>query len=263
MAAEEARVVGSVPPPPAYYKLFAPKGGVEAAGEDDRQEGVAAAEAVQALPPQSESNDFPLEPPPLPAPGATYKMFGMPYSVEPVTEELLPPEKMVVPPVGKLIDFRVELKALLNSIMANYGQFMEMLVRSPSRAHEKLLDLETLFVNMHTLLNRYRSHQARHFLLEQLRKQAKECAAVTLALETAMVACESEQREAAACLGDLAKTTSSGGDDGGGVALAGLSATALGLTSPTSMDEEEEGEVDDGRPLAGRGSVARNGIFTR
>lgn len=30
MAAEEARVVGSVPPPPAYYKLFAPKGGVEA-----------------------------------------------------------------------------------------------------------------------------------------------------------------------------------------------------------------------------------------
>lgn len=36
-----------------------------------------------------------------------------------------------------------------------------------------------------------------------------------------MVACESEQREAAACLGDLAKTTSSGGDDGGGVALAG------------------------------------------
>lgn len=44
---------------------------------------------------------------------------------------------------------------------------------------------------------------------------------------------------------------------------AGLSATALGLTSPTSMDEEEEGEVDDGRPLAGRGSVARNGIFTR
>lgn len=51
------------------------------------------------------------------------------YFLQPVTEELLPPEKMVVPPVGKLIDFRVELKALLNSIMANYGQFMEMLVR--------------------------------------------------------------------------------------------------------------------------------------
>lgn len=48
---------------------------------------------------------------------------------QPVTEELLPPEKMVVPPTGEAIDFRAELKRLLNSIMANYGQFMEMLVR--------------------------------------------------------------------------------------------------------------------------------------
>lgn len=46
-----------------------------------------------------------------------------------VAEELLPPEKMVVPTSGKKIDFRAELKTLLNSIMANYGQFMEMLVR--------------------------------------------------------------------------------------------------------------------------------------
>lgn len=49
--------------------------------------------------------------------------------VQPVTEELLPPEKMVLPPPGEAVDFRVELKGLLNSIMANYGQFMEMLVR--------------------------------------------------------------------------------------------------------------------------------------
>lgn len=48
---------------------------------------------------------------------------------QPIAEELLPPEKMVVPPSGQSIDFRMELKTLLNSIMANYGQFMEMLVR--------------------------------------------------------------------------------------------------------------------------------------
>lgn len=48
---------------------------------------------------------------------------------QPVTEELLPPEKMLVPTSGQAIDFRVELKRLLDSIMANYGQFMEMLVR--------------------------------------------------------------------------------------------------------------------------------------
>lgn len=43
--------------------------------------------------------------------------------------ELLPPEKMVVPPVGEPINFRDELKKLLDSIMSNYEQFMEMLVR--------------------------------------------------------------------------------------------------------------------------------------
>jgi len=48
---------------------------------------------------------------------------------QPVAEELLPPEQMVEPTTGQAIDFRAELKALLNSIMANYGQFMEMLVR--------------------------------------------------------------------------------------------------------------------------------------
>lgn len=36
---------------------------------------------------------------------------------------------MLVPTGGQAIDFRVELKRLLDSIMANYGQFMEMLVR--------------------------------------------------------------------------------------------------------------------------------------
>lgn len=48
---------------------------------------------------------------------------------QPVVEELLPPEKMLVPTSGQAIDFRVEMKRLLDSIMANYGQFMEMLVR--------------------------------------------------------------------------------------------------------------------------------------
>lgn len=48
---------------------------------------------------------------------------------QPVEQELLPPEKIVVPTSGQAIDFRAELKGLLNSIMANYGQFMEMLVR--------------------------------------------------------------------------------------------------------------------------------------
>eukprot|EP00903_Cladosiphon_okamuranus_P007276 g7052.t1 len=178
MATEEAKVVDAVPPPPAYYKLFSP-----------------------GAPADGEANGFPLEPPRPPGPGETYKMFGMPYSSEPVAEELLPPEKMLVPSSGQPIDFRVELKRLLDSIMANYGQFMEMLVSSPSHAHKKLSDVETLFVNFHSLLNRYRAHQARHIVLSRLRGQAEENAAVMTALQKAMRQCASAQQDAAACLG--------------------------------------------------------------
>ncbi|CAM9801846.1 unnamed protein product [Scytosiphon promiscuus] len=205
MAAEEAKVVDAVPPPPAYYKLFSPdaagcelhgtlvNAGVHAAAAKAGE----GAERGAASPTR---DGFPLEPPRPPGPGETYKMFGMPYSSEPVAEELLPPEKMVVPTSGAAVDFRAELKGLLNSIMANYGQFMEMLVSSPSRAHEKLSDVETLFVNFHSLLNRYRAHQARHIILERLRDQAKENDSVMSALEAAMRQCASAKGDATACL---------------------------------------------------------------
>ncbi|CAM9117206.1 unnamed protein product [Ascophyllum nodosum] len=127
-------------------------------------------------------------------------MFGMPYSAEPVAEELLPPEKMVVPTSSQDVDFRAEMKTLLNSIMANYAQLMEMLVCAPTRAHEKVSDLETLFVNFHSLLNRYRAHQARHLILERLRSQAEENVAAIAALESAIRESLSAQERAFACL---------------------------------------------------------------
>ncbi|CAM9716951.1 unnamed protein product [Ectocarpus sp. 12 AP-2014] len=204
MATEEAKVVDAVPPPPAYYKLFSP-GAAIGAGLTGQEVG---ASAATAAPGDSAGgaegtapNDFPLQPPRPPGPGETYRMFGMPYSSEPVEQELLPPEKIVVPASGQAIDFRAELKGLLNSIMANYGQFMEMLVSSPAQAHEKLSDVETLFVNFHSLLNRYRAHQARHIVLERLRSQAQENDAVMSALEAAMHQCTSAQEGAFSCLG--------------------------------------------------------------
>ncbi|CAB1102742.1 unnamed protein product [Ectocarpus sp. CCAP 1310/34] len=200
MATEEAKVVDAVPPPPAYYKLFSP--GASLTGQD------VGASAAIAAPGDSAGgaggtapNEFPLQPPRPPGPGETYRMFGMPYSSEPVEQELLPPEKIVVPASGQAIDFRAGLKGLLNSIMANYGQFMEMLVSSPARAHEKLSDVETLFVNFHSLLNRYRAHQARHIVLERLRSQAEENDAVMSTLEAAMHQCTSAQESAFSCLG--------------------------------------------------------------
>ncbi|CAM9137679.1 unnamed protein product [Ectocarpus sp. 8 AP-2014] len=215
MATEEAKVVDAVPPPPAYYKLFSP-GAAIGAGLTGQEVGASAAPGDSAVGAGGTApNDFPLQPPRPPGPGETYRMFGMPYSSEPVEQELLPPEKIVVPASGQAIDFRAELKGLLNSIMANYGQFMEMLVSSPARAHEKLSDVETLFVNFHSLLNRYRAHQARHIVLERLRSQAKENDAVMSALEAAMHQCTSAQEGAFSCLG-LQENGASGVAEGEG-----------------------------------------------
>eukprot|EP00752_Nemacystus_decipiens_P001259 g1257.t1 len=233
MATEEAKVVDSVPPPPAYFKLFSPD---VAAETSDATEGRAPA-----------ANGFPLAPPPPPGPGETYKMFGMPYSSEPVEEELLPPEKMLVPASIRSIDFRVELKRLLDSIMANYGQFMEMLISSPSHAHKKLSDVETLFVNFHSLLNRYRAHQARHLVLERLRGQAAENDAVMSALEAAMEKCASARKDATARLGHV---MGSGGDQ----------AKADGV-DPMDVVDERTVEAGKGNGAVGTGSegAAANG----
>ncbi|CAM9926361.1 unnamed protein product [Ectocarpus fasciculatus] len=252
MATEEAKVVDAVPPPPAYYKLFSP-GAAIGAGLTTEEGG---ASAATAAPGDSAGgaggmapNGFPLQPPRPPGPGETYKMFGMPYSSEPVEQELLPPEKIVVPASGQAIDFRAELKGLLNSIMANYGQFMEMLVSSPSRAHEKLSDVETLFVNFHSLLNRYRAHQARHIVLERLRSQANENDEVMSALEAAMLQCTSAQEGAFSCLGLQENGVSGVGEGEGERARLG----------PVEMDVDESmgGGATTG---VGEGGVVGKGV---
>ncbi|CAM9428629.1 unnamed protein product [Discosporangium mesarthrocarpum] len=80
--------------------------------------------------------------------------------------------------------------------MVNYQQFLIMLTSCPSQAHKKVSDLETLFVNMHSLLNRYRGHQARHILLCRMRRQLATEETTIASLEKAMKECCSQARDA-------------------------------------------------------------------
>ncbi|CAM9372416.1 unnamed protein product [Choristocarpus tenellus] len=124
-------------------------------------------------------------------------MFGITYTAEPVTEELLPPENMVVPAQGQPLDFRKEMKDLLWSVMANYQQFLTMLVSCPSHAHKKVSDLETIFVSMHTLLNRFRAHQGRHILIQRMIHQLKQEEILVERLEATIRECQAGANAAA------------------------------------------------------------------
>ena len=78
-------------------------------------------------------------------------------------------------------DHKRELKKLNHSILVNFLDLVDILIRapdSPKRA-EKLEDMNLLYINMHHLINEYRPHQARETLrvmMEEQKKQRNEIA---------------------------------------------------------------------------------------
>ncbi|XP_035829275.1 mediator of RNA polymerase II transcription subunit 7 isoform X2 [Aplysia californica] len=78
-------------------------------------------------------------------------------------------------------DHKRELKKLNHSILVNFLDLLDVLIRapeSPKRA-EKLEDINLLFINMHHLINEFRPHQARETLrvmMELQRNQRSEVA---------------------------------------------------------------------------------------
>lgn len=118
--------------------------------------------------------------PPTPM-SPTYHMFGTPYSTKDVVPDLLPQEKKVYLDSSSsssisqdTIDFKLEMKKLNASLLANFVELIDILVVNPAHFNEKLSDLELLFLNLHNLINAFRPHQARETLIEILRNQIEE-----------------------------------------------------------------------------------------
>ncbi|KAF0301374.1 Mediator of RNA polymerase II transcription subunit 7 [Amphibalanus amphitrite] len=63
-------------------------------------------------------------------------------------------------------DHRKELKKLNHSVLANFLDLLEILIRCPdsSKRIEKIDDIKLLFIHMHHLINEFRPHQAREAL---------------------------------------------------------------------------------------------------
>ncbi|XP_051869441.1 mediator of RNA polymerase II transcription subunit 7 [Pristis pectinata] len=73
-------------------------------------------------------------------------------------------------------DHKKELKKLNMSILVNFLDLLDILIKSPSsiKREEKLEDLKLLFVHMHHLINEYRPHQARETLRVMMEVQKRQ-----------------------------------------------------------------------------------------
>lgn len=79
-------------------------------------------------------------------------------------------------------DYKRELKKLNHSILMNYLDLLEILVKAPTAngasgrtlREEKLDELQLLFINMHHLINELRPYQARDNLKEILERQKEQ-----------------------------------------------------------------------------------------
>ncbi|VDO94565.1 unnamed protein product [Soboliphyme baturini] len=115
-------------------------------------------------------------PPPPPVQGH-YSMFGVGYSTDdPIIQSLESQNVRRLFQIGPNFDRKVEMKKLNHSILANFLDLLEILVRCPSspERERKIEDLQLLFINMHHLINEYRPHQARETLKLMLEVQGQE-----------------------------------------------------------------------------------------
>jgi len=73
-------------------------------------------------------------------------------------------------------DHKRELKKLNYSILVNFLDLLDVLIRAPdsSRRIEKIDDLTLLFIHMHHLINEFRPHQARETLRVMLETQRRQ-----------------------------------------------------------------------------------------
>lgn len=73
-------------------------------------------------------------------------------------------------------DHKKELKKLNHSILVNFLDLLDILIKSPDspKRSEKIEDLNLLFIHMHHLINEFRPHQARETLRVMLDIQKRQ-----------------------------------------------------------------------------------------
>ena len=76
---------------------------------------------------------------------------------------------------AKDIDRKKELRKLNHSVLVNFLDMIDILIKSPEspKRDEKIEDINLLFIHMHHLINEFRPHQARETLRVMLMVQKR------------------------------------------------------------------------------------------
>ncbi|XP_023384397.1 mediator of RNA polymerase II transcription subunit 7 isoform X1 [Pteropus medius] len=143
----EPQQVSALPPPPMQY--------IKEYTDENIQEGLA-----------------PRPPPPI---KDSYMMFGNQFQCDDLI--IRPLESQGIERLHPMqFDHKKELRKLNMSILINFLDLLDILIRSPGsiKREEKLEDLKLLFVHVHHLINEYRPHQARETLRVMMEVQKRQ-----------------------------------------------------------------------------------------
>jgi len=143
----EPQQVSALPPPPMQY--------IKEYTDENIRKGVA-----------------PKPPPPI---RDSYMMFGNQFQCDDLI--IRPLESQGIERLHPIqFDHKCELKKLNMSILVNFLDLLDILIKSPGsiKREEKLEDLKLLFVHMHHLINEYRPHQARETLRVMMEVQKRQ-----------------------------------------------------------------------------------------
>ncbi|KAI9681783.1 MAG: Mediator of RNA polymerase II transcription subunit 7 [Trizodia sp. TS-e1964] len=186
----------SFPSPPPFYKYFTDENvallkTLKDSHSAQTTRDPAGGDAVAQLRSLKENNDLPpdlqfLIPPDPPSTG-TYRSFGDTYFVEEKLPNLEDAGIEQVYPADALsnsLNPAQYLRNIAGSLLLSFVELVGVLSIAPDQYHSKIEDLQTLFLNFHDLLNKYRPHQARESLIllmeEQLEKSRAETAQLQL-----------------------------------------------------------------------------------
>lgn len=114
----------------------------------------------------------PKPPPPI---QETYSMFGVTINNDDAIIQSLESQGIKRLYSAKDIDRKKELRKLNHSILVNFLDLIDILIKCPEspKRDEKIEDTNLLFIHMHHLINEFRPHQARETLRVMLMVQRR------------------------------------------------------------------------------------------
>ncbi|KAJ2638832.1 Mediator of RNA polymerase II transcription subunit 7 [Coemansia sp. RSA 1694] len=229
----------SYPAPPDYFALFT----------DANVARLASTEASAAL----DDAELKFLVPPEPPASGSYAGFGRLWQVHdrlPTLEEQNIPQLYSEGPIDRI----TELKRLNHSILFEFLDLVEVLIKDPSQFSARTERIRDIFVNAHHLINEYRSHQAKETLKLMLQQQIE-------AKRTSSRATLEKCRELEVEVERLRQEAAAVEMDTRGPAAAAAAAAVGDLSSPQRLTSSEApGNNAAGSSLLAQSAIAAAGL---